>query len=280
MNRKTVVSLSAITLGAFIFALGINLFAIPNQMAEGGITGITLLLYYTLNIPISLSNIVLNTLLVIIGFRFLNKSTIFYTIYTYFAISFLIEFTKPFQLVMNDKILVALATGFSIGLSIGIIMLAGGSTAGIDILALMLNKHFHIPTSVAMLFLDICIILPSAFVVGFETMLYTFISLFVSVKIIDFILLGLNPKKTVMIVSEQHAAIAERISKGMSRGVTVLNGYGYFSGQERKVLFVVLDRKQVIDLTKFVTTIDPRAFYTVTNVHSVIGEGFTFHLNG
>ena len=83
-----------------------------------------------------------------------------------------------------------------------------------------------------------------------------------------------------MIVSEQHAAIAERISKGMSRGVTVLNGYGYFSGQERKVLFVVLDRKQVIDLTKFVTTIDPRAFYTVTNVHSVIGEGFTFHLNG
>ncbi|MBS4761759.1 YitT family protein [Carnobacteriaceae bacterium zg-ZUI252] len=279
MKNISLKSLGVITLGNLTFALAVNLFLVSNHMGEGGITGVSILLKYAFNIDPSLTYFGINAVLLVLGYKLLDRTRIGYTLYSIASFTLFLRLTNQFHYHFQDIMLVPIVGGVVIGASIGFVLLAGGSTAGTDIIALILQKYLHIPTSVGLFIIDLFIIIPGAFIIGFEKTIYTLIMLAISTKVLDFILEGLNPKKSAIIISNQYEAIAQAISDKIGRGVTIFNGEGFYSKQGKKILYVVVDRRQIINLSRLVSEIDSTAFMTISHVSSVSGEGFTYHLS-
>ncbi|WEG72969.1 YitT family protein [Vagococcus intermedius] len=274
-QKETILTFLKITLGALIFALAINVFALPNNLGEGGVTGLTMILYYTNGISPALTNICFNAVLMVIGYKFLDGKTIFITAYVIGILSVFLKLTEPLAYHASEVTIAAVSAGVLMGTGMGLIMRGGGTTAGSAILAKLANKYLGWNTSYALLFFDLIVVIPSVFVIGFESMLFTLISLAVSTKVLDFILEGFNPKKTVTIISEKHEVIASEISDKLGRGITVLNGVGYYKKNNKKLLYVVISRAQLLPIQKIINDLDPLAFVIINDAQSVIGEGFT-----
>lgn len=278
MKNISLKSILLITLGNLIFAISVNLFLVANHMGEGGVTGLSILVYYLTNIPIDITYFSVNAILLILGYKYLDKSTVGYTIYSLVMFTIFVRLTAEFNYQFENVMLVPIVNGVLGGASVGIILLAGGSTAGTDIVALFLNKFLNIPLGIGIFIVDMFIIIPSSFVIGFEKTLYTIIMLYISIKVIDYILEGLDPKKSIMIISTKYEDIAKEITEKVERGITVLHGQGYYTKQEKRILYVIVSRREVINITKIINHIDSKAFVTISNVSQVTGEGFTFHL--
>ena len=279
MYKPVIINLALVLIGTFIFSIAINSIVIPNQLGEGGVTGITLLLFYVFDISPSLSNFIINAIIMLIGWKFLEKETIFYTLVAIVSMSLFLEFVFLPSFIPTNSLLGPLASGFLIGLGIGIVILGHGTTAGVDIIALIINKYMGLQVSIALLILDVMIVIPLTVVIGLEKGVLTLISLYITSKILNFVMEGYNPKKAIMVVSNKHDEIAEEIMKRVDRGITVLKGYGYYSKAEKDVLYVVINRIQLIKVQRIINDIDSNAFVTVTGIQQVIGEGFTFNLD-
>lgn len=274
-NQTLVFNLLKITVGAFIFAIAVNSFALPNNLGEGGVTGLTMILYYTNGISPALTNVFFNTILLIIGYKFLDRETIINTLYAVVAMSFFLKITDQSVVETSEVIIASMAAGALMGVGMGLIMKGNGTTAGSAILAKLANKYLGWNTSYALLFFDLIVVVPSVFVIGLESMMFTIVSLAVSTKLLDFILEGANPKKTVTIISEKHEMIAEAISNQLERGITIINATGHYKKNEKKMLYVVISRQQLLPIQKIIDEIDPFAFVIINDAQSVIGEGFT-----
>lgn len=279
MYKSVIKNLALVLIGTFIFSIAINSIVIPNQLGEGGVTGITLLLFYVFDISPSLSNFIINAIIMLIGWKFLEKETIFYTLVAIVSMSLFLEFVFLPSFIPTNSLLGPLASGFLIGLGIGIVILGHGTTAGVDIIALIINKYMGLQVSIALLILDVMIVIPLTVVIGLEKGVLTLISLYITSKILNFVMEGYNPKKAIMVVSNKHDEIAEEIMKRVDRGITVLKGYGYYSKAEKDVLYVVINRIQLIKVQRIINDIDSNAFVTVTGIQQVLGEGFTFNLD-
>lgn len=279
MKKSLTLSIVMITVGTFIFAVGINMFSIANNLGEGGVTGLSLLAYYIFDLPVSLTSFVVNIIILVIGYRYLEKKTMNLTILATILTSVFLELTSLWQFKMENAILAPICSGFLVGLSLGIVIQAGGTTAGSDILALIINKYIGWSTSVSLLILDTIVVIPFIFIIGLEKTVLTIIHLYITTKVLDFILEGFNPKKSVTIVSDHHEKIAESIDKKLGRGMTFLDGEGYYGKDKKKVIMVVVNRQQIMPLTRIVQEIDPKAFLTITEVQNVIGEGFSYILS-
>lgn len=277
--QGVVKSVFMVILGSLIFAISINSIVIPNALGEGGVTGITVLLYYIFKIPPAYSNLVINSVILFFGWRFLEKQTIFYTILSVLAMSFFLKYVTWWSFTPDNILVAALGSGMMLGIGIGIVVLGGGTTAGSDIIALILNKLFSINVSASLFAIDVMVVTPLFFVIGPERGLVTLFALFIGSRILNFMLEGLNPKKQLMIISDHHQEIAQAISTEVDRGITILNGRGYYSGAEKEVLMIIVNQLQMLTIQRIVVAIDPNAFVITTQVQSVHGEGFTFFLN-
>lgn len=275
MKKTITLNLIKIIVGAFLFATAVNMFAIPSHLGEGGVTGLTMLLYYLIGIAPALTTIIFNGILLVIGYRYLDRETILWTIVAITFTAIFLHFTEPFAFHTHQTIIGALAAGAFMGSGMGLIMNGGGTTAGSAILAKIANKYLGWNTSYALLFFDLIVVIPSVFVIGLENMLFTIVSLYVSTKVLDFILEGYNPKKSVTIISEKYEAIAADIDKELERGITLFHGQGYYLKQEKMILYIVISRAQLLPLTKIVNRHDDKAFFIINDAQSVIGEGFT-----
>lgn len=277
-TKKIISNLLIITIGAFIFALAVNVFALPNNLGEGGVTGVTMILYYTNGISPALTNVFFNAILLGIGYKFLDRQTVFYTIFAIAVMSLFLSLTESLAFQANEVMIGAISAGALMGVGMGLIMKGNGTTAGSAILAKLANKYLGWNTSYALLFFDLIVVIPSVFVIGFESMLFTIVSLAVSTKLLDFILEGSNPKKSVLIISEFHEEIAKEISEQLNRGITIVNGEGYYQQTPKRILYVVISRPQLLAIQKIINEIDPLAFVIINEANSVIGEGFTREL--
>lgn len=264
-----------IIIGSFIFAISVNYFAISNDLGEGGVTGITMILYYLYAWSPALTNLILNGILLIIGWRFLDKATVLYTILAMLCMSLFLNITHEWHFVTNQRIVAALGAGVLMGAGMGLIMLGNGTTAGSAIIAKLLNKFLGWNVSYALLFCDIFVVAFSVAVIGIESLILTVVSLYVSTKVLDYLLEGFNPKKAVTIISKHHEELAAAIDQEIERGITVFDAQGYYSKAEKPVLYIVISRQQLLPVTKIISRIDPEAFVIVNEVQSVIGEGFT-----
>ena len=276
MKRSVLYSLFWCTVGAFIFSIAINTFSIPNNLGEGSVTGIGLMIFYLTDLPVAISTFALNTVILAIGYRFLNKSTMRYTIFSMFMTSLFLQITSGWAYQMDAVILAPLCSGALVGAAVGIIMQAGGSTAGTDIIALIMNKYLGWSTGIALVVLDILIVTPSVFIIGLENVLFTIVHLYVQTKVLNFILEGFNPKKSVFVVSDKYEEIAREIEQVIGRSMTLFDARGYYRQDEKKVIMVVINRQQLMPLTKVITRIDDKAFVVISEVQNVVGEGFSY----
>lgn len=272
---KLITNTIKIIIGSFIFAISVNYFAISNDLGEGGVTGITMILYYLYAWSPALTNLILNGILLIIGWRFLDKATVLYTILAMLCMSLFLNITHEWHFVTNQRIVAALGAGVLMGAGMGLIMLGNGTTAGSAIIAKLLNKFLGWNVSYALLFCDIFVVAFSVAVIGIESLILTVVSLYVSTKVLDYLLEGFNPKKAVTIISKYHEELAAAIDQEIERGITVFDAQGYYSKAEKPVLYIVISRQQLLPVTKIINRIDPEAFVIVNEVQSVIGEGFT-----
>ena len=280
LNKDTLKSFVLVTLGCFLFSYVINTIVIANHFGEGGITGVTLLGYYTLQIDPALSNLILNGFLLIIGYRYLERKTMIYTVLAVFELPTFIKVTQEWPVFVPENLVVAgVAAGVLVGIALGLVILGKGTTAGTDIIAMMMHKYLGWSVSSSLLMIDFIIVTPLAFVIGLEKAVLTLIMLFIASKVINFILEGFNPRKAIMIISDKHDEIGQRIQMDLDRGITVLDGHGFYSKEKRQVLYVVVSRQQLMPVQRIIHEYDPEAFVIITDVNQVIGEGFTFYLD-
>ncbi len=263
-----------LAIGAFLFALAVNLFVIPNDFGEGGVTGVTIILYYLFQWSPGLVSLILNSVLLVIGYKFLDKRTILYTIIAVVLNSLFLHLTKDWSIESHELMVNAIFAGVFGGAGIGLIIRVGGSTAGTTILARIANKVLDWNVSYALLFFDLLVAFSSYFIIGAERLMLTIVLLYIATKVMDFIIEGLNPKKAVTIISREQDRIAEQVNLVMNRGVTVLQGRGYYTKESKEVLYIVISKQEVATLKKIVKAADKDAFLTIHDVRDVFGEGF------
>ncbi|MET1180907.1 YitT family protein [Peribacillus simplex] len=272
-----------ILIGSAIFAFGLVNFNMQNNLAEGGFTGITLLLYFLFTIDPSITNLVLNIPLFFVGWKLLGRISFFYTMFGVFSLSIFMSIFQRYPLKMplqNDMILASLFAGLFIGIGLGIIFRNGGTTGGVDIIARLVQKYVGWKIGKTIFLFDLAVIgLSWILYLDYKEALYTLLAVFVGAKVIDFMQEGAYSAKGATIMSNRNSEIAENIMKEMERGVTILKGQGSFSKQDLDVLYCVVSRNEIFRLKQAITSIDPHAFVTVSDVHDVIGEGFTLDEN-
>ena len=231
--KKNILEIFFVIVGSFLFALSVNLFVIPNDLGEGGVTGTTIILFYLFEWAPSITSFILNGILIMIGYKYLKKTTTIYTIISIVSISLFLELTKNMSIHSDEIILNALSGGVLTGLGLGIIMRAGGTSAGTTILAKMTNKYLNWNVSYSLLFFDSIVVFASWFIIGTERLMLTILMLYVATKVMDYIIEGNNMKRNVTIISNKYDEIAQKVIDEMERGVTVLTGYGYYTKDQK-----------------------------------------------
>ncbi|MFC4322673.1 YitT family protein [Litchfieldia salsa] len=272
-----------ILLGSSIFAFGLVHFNMQNNLAEGGFTGITLLLFFRFGWDPSYTNLILNIPLFFIGWKLLGRTVFIYTILGTVSLSLFLWIFQRYQFYIpldGDLALAALFAGVFIGVGLGIIFRYGGTTGGVDIIARLVQKYVGWSMGKTMFLFDVFVIGASLIVyLSYREAMYTLVAVFVGAKVIDFMQDGAYAAKGATIISDKNEEIAKRIIEEMDRGVTILKGQGSYTKQERNVLYCVVARNELVRLKQVIISVDPHAFVAVSDVHDVLGEGFTLDEN-
>ena len=272
--NKTIRDIILVMIGSFIFSAGINAFVISGNLGEGGVTGIAIVLYYAFHISPGITNFVLNAILIIVGYKYLRKRSTYLTIFATVLISIFLGLTETWHVETGNVVINAVFGGTCVGLGIGIIVLAGGTTAGTVILARIVNKYLDISTPYALLFFDLIVVLISLTEIPLVKCLVTVMSLYIGTKVMEFVIEGLNTKKAMTIISSRPNEVAKAIDQQVGRGLTILNGHGYYTREEKDVLYVVISKTQVSRAKRIIKNIDENAFLVIHDVRDVYGNGF------
>jgi uncharacterized membrane-anchored protein YitT (DUF2179 family) len=251
-----------------------NYFIIANGLAEGGLTGITLILHYLMGWPVGLVLFILNIPLFFLGWKSWGKLFVFKTLIGVLAVSLAIELTKGFSLHTTDTLLAALYGGAFSGVVFGLVLRSGGTTGGVDILARYISERQGISMGKIYFTCDFLVMVFFALFFGIDKALYTLVAVMTFSVVVDRIIEGLDEAKAVTIISDSTPIISTAIINELDRGVTLLDGTGGFTGNKKQVLYVVVGRHQLLRLKSIVKDADPQAFVIVNNVHEVLGEGF------
>ncbi|MBE5098118.1 MULTISPECIES: YitT family protein [Priestia] len=271
---KTVKDVIFLLIGSFVFSLAVNMFVIPIGLGEGGVTGISIILYYTTHLSTGVTNFILNGILLIVGYKFLEKKTIGYTMITIIATSIFLHVTEGWGLHLHEELIGMVFAGVLLGVGIGMILRVGGTTAGSAIIARILNNFLNWKVSHALLIVDLLVVLASYFIIGIEKLLFTIVMLYITTKVIDFVIEGFDAKKAVTVISSNKNEVADQINEQLDRGVTILNGRGNYTKESKEILYVVINKQELIKLKKLIKKIDDEAFVIVHDVRDVIGKGF------
>ena len=275
----------AITLGIMCYALGWAAFMLPYQISTGGVTGISALIYYITGIEIQVSYFVINAIFMVFALKILGLKFCIKTLYAIPALTF---FLWLFQVLLKDDAgnlplllgpgqeFMALVIGASmLGFGIGFVFIYNGSTGGTDILAWIINKYKDVSLGRLIMYGDI-IIISSCYLVfhDWKRVLFGFCVLFIMSVVIDYVVNSNRQSVQFLIFSRKHEEIAETITKELRRGVTLLDGTGWYSKQSIKVVVVLAKKNQSNEIFRLVRDIDENAFISQSNVVGVYGEGF------
>lgn len=273
-------SILTIIFGAAIYAFGLTYFVVPHHLFEGGATGITLITYYLFNIPISVMNLIINIPLFILAWKIFGAKTLYSSLLGTISLSTWLAIFEKIPLSFNlegDLVIVALVAGVLLGLGLGVIFNAGGTTGGTDIVARILNKYTNISVGKLLFALDFLILMLILIIFqDLRLVTYTLLFDFIVSRVIDLISEGGYAGKGFMIITQKPMEVADKINEELGRGVTFISGQGYYSQKDLKIIYCIVARNEMIKMKELIHTIDPRAFITITEAHEILGEGFTF----
>ncbi|WP_371860342.1 YitT family protein [Halobacillus faecis] len=263
-----------VILGSFFVALAFNLFLLPNNIASGGVAGVSTITKGVFGWEPGVVQWVLNIPLFIMGVLILGKNFGLKSFVGTVTLPLFVLMTSEMAPATPNPLLGAIFGGMGVGLGLGIVFRGRASTGGIDLAAQVLHKFTHLPLGISVALLDGMIVLTSAIVFSLEEGLYALIGLFATSRTIDFVQVGLNTSKNVMIITDEVNEVRAAIFEQIDRGVTVLSGAGGYTDQERRVVMCVVQQNEFIKLTQTVKTVDPGAFVVAMNATEVLGEGF------
>ena len=270
-------SYAVITLGSILYALAYNIFYAPNLVAMGGLTGLGQVLNALIPVlPVGTTVFVMNVPLFFLGWKFIGGHLLVSSLYAMTFSSFAIDVMDMiYQFPPMDTMLAAIFGGALLGAGIGLVFSKGATTGGTDLIARLLKLKFAwLPMGTLVLIPDFIVIVLAAIAFGkVESALYGIVSLYITTKVMDTVLYGLDSSKVAYIISDSYREIADAII-AMDRGATLLHGEGVYSGNEKKVLMVAFKQKEIVPLKEKVNEIDPHAFLIVCDAHDVLGEGF------
>lgn len=273
--KKTIKDLLLLLFGSLIYALGVNCFTIPNHLSEGGILGITIVTHYLFHWSPGVVNFILNVVLLAIGYKFFEKRAFVYTLISIAASSAFLFFTENIdEPLTHDTLLASIFAGLLVGAGVGFVFRSGGTSGGSTILARIANQFLGWSMGKAVLFLDILVVSGSVFIIGLEKSMYTLLAVYVGAKAIDFIVEGLDERVAVLIISNSPEKVLANITIKMSRGLTVLDGRGGYTGQNKEVLYIVISKQEIVQLKTIIQEIDQNAYVTVHKVHEMLGKGY------
>lgn len=281
-----------ITLGLMMFSFGWTVFLLPYQIVTGGVTGISAIVFYVTKIPIEDTYLVINIALLLVALKVLGFKFMMKTIYAIFALAFFLWAAQEIlrlpdgnfiQILGPGQEFMSLAIGTCItGCSLAIVFLHNGSTGGTDIVAAVVNKFFNFSIGQALIALDIIIIGSCLFIPTFgDTMVerstklvFGFMAMAIECLMLDYVMNAQRESVQFMIFSKKWQEIANAIGTKMDHGVTILDGHGWYTGHERKVLCILARKRESVTIFRLIKMIDPNAFVSQSSVIGVYGEGF------
>ncbi len=276
LNSRRLKEYIIISFGSFLLAFAVTVFFVPQKITSGGISTIGTVLYYILGIPLSVTNLVLNAILFVFGFRLLGKRALYLTVLGVLSLTLYFELCSYFPAFTEDMFLSVVIGGVILGLGIGLVIRYGGSTGGTDLLSIMLHKKFpHISPANIILFIDCIIIAGSGLVFRSLTIsLYSVLSLYISSKVCDAVISFGKSAKVLNIISPDNRLIAEKIMSVHERGVTGIRCCGMYKNRDLLMLYCAVNPREVPRVLETVRNIDQGAFVVITDVKEVYGEGF------
>ena len=253
-------------LGSILAAMGLEIFLIPNNIIDGGITGISIMASHLTGIQLGIFIFIFNLPFVLIGYRQIGKTFAISTIFSVICFSIFVTLLHPVSGVTQDTLLATIFGGIILGVGVGLIIRNGGSLDGTEIVAILLEKKSAFSIGEIVMFINLFILGISGFLFGWDRAMYSLIAYFIAFKTIDITVQGLEESKAVIIVSDKNIDISKAIMDRLGRGITLLDGKGAYSGDETEVIYVVISRLEVAKLKNIVNDFDEDALITITSV--------------
>ncbi|USG68425.1 YitT family protein [Brevibacillus ruminantium] len=272
--RSLFLRLIFICLGAILVSVALEIFLVPNNIIDGGITGISIMLAHLTGIKLGLYLFVLNLPFLVIGYKQIGKTFALSTLIGVAVMSIGTTYLIPVPVLTHDLLLSAVFGGIILGIGIGMVIRAGGSLDGTEIVSILLSKKSPFSVGELVMIINIFILGSAGFIFGWDKAMYSLIAYYIAFKMIDITIEGLDQSKSVWIISEEYTQIGEALSARLGRGVTYLEGEGGYSGEYKKVIFCVITRLEEAKLKTIVEEIDDSAFLAIGNIHDVRGGRF------
>ncbi len=270
-------SYTVMVIGLALYAFGITAFLIPLKIAGGGVTGISMLIFYATGFGTGYTYFIINIFLVLIAIKVLGVNFGIKTIFSMSIIAILLTVMQRFvtEPILKDMFLSSVLSGILGGVGIGLIFNEGGSTGGTDIIAMIINKYRNISPGRIIMYCDVIIIASSFLVLrSAEKLVYGYVSMWVVSYSIDAFLTGAQQSVQLFIVSDKYEQIADFINKESRRGLTVFEGTGWYTRQNVKVIMTVVRQRESPEIFQKIKQIDPEAFISLSKVMGVYGKGF------
>jgi len=280
---KIIWQYSMIALGIFMYAFAWSVFLIPKSIVGGGVVGIASIIYIITGFPVGISNFVINIILLLIGFKILGGkfglNTVIGSLIASFSFLFLqqgIDIQHYFDLNKFDPFMSAVIGGAISGLGIGLCFAHGGNSGGSDVVALIYTKYRNVSPGSVIFVIDAIVIISSIIIPAnsIESIIYGFIVMAVFTYSIDLVIEGNKQSYQILVFSQNNRTIADAIGKDIKRGVTLLNGEGWYSKQDQKVLVVIARKAEKVDILRVIKQIDPTAFISIGKTQGVFGKNF------
>lgn len=278
-SKKWFIAYSLIAVGAFIMAAGFVLFITPYKIVPGGVYGISIVLHHMFGTPVGLIALCFDIPLTLLGIKVLGPrfgiKTVVGFILTAGFVDLLTYLWGEQPLVENDALLSSIFGGVFIGLGLGMIFKAKATSGGSDIVAMIIAKYTKLPLGQLMIAVDSAIVLVG--VVAFQDWkipLYSLIVIFITGRVVDVVLQGISYDKTLFIISEKPQELRDKIINDLNRGGTFIQGKGMYDGNERTIVYTVVNRRELAMLQDYINRTDPDAFMTVINANEILGKGF------
>lgn len=263
-----------IFIGSALMAVGLEIFLVPNNIIDGGIVGISIIVSYFSSLPIGIFLILLNLPFLFLGYKQIGKTFALSTLYAVIIMAIGTYLLHPVQPLTIDPLLAAVFGGIILGVGVGIVIRFGGSLDGTEIVAILVNKKTPFSVGEIVMFFNFFILASAGFVFGWDRAMYSLIAYFIAFKMIDIVIAGLDDSKSVWIISEKSQDIGDALVSRLGRGVTYLHGEGGFTGGQKRVIFCVITRLEEAKLKSIVEELDPAAFLAIGNIHDVKGGRF------
>jgi len=254
--------------GAALASIGLEIFLIPNNIIDGGITGISIMASYLTNLSLGIFIFILNIPFLIVGYKQIGKTFALSTLFSVTCLSIGVSILHPVPGITQDTLLATIFGGIILGAGVGLIIRNGGSLDGTEIVAIILDKKSGFSVGEIVMFFNLFILGASGLIFGWDRAMYSLIAYFIAFKTIDITIEGLDESKAVIVVSEKNKDISEALTDRLGRGVTLLHGEGAYKGESTNVIYVVVSRLEVAKLKGIVHGFDENALVTISSVEA------------